>query len=235
MGRYARASVPDPDGARIAILHCSFADIPNIYDRVVGFINGFGLSLQYSNPTREVDFSTDVRVTSAHQYKCSSSDSAKTAMLAALQSGDTPTVVFVTNELGGFGALAAVNEEGLEGVRIMTVDGSCNGVAEVYDRGFDANIIQQPFLMGKLGVDAYAAFLDDGTTPGDTEIPFAFAVAESVAGVETSSKEEAMESCWGSVDVEESTSRADTHNFAWPGLVVLVSSALLLVDLPTLI
>jgi hypothetical protein len=82
----------------------------------------------------------------------------------------------------------------------MTIDGSCNGVAEVYDGGFDANIIQQPGLMAQIGLDAVKAFLETGkAATGFTETPFGLAVKEQgypYATLQT----EAEDICWGVVD-----------------------------------
>ena len=80
-------------------------------------------------------------------------------MITCLPSISKPKYFYATNEV------EAVREKGLsDSIRIMTIDGSCNGVAEVYDGGFDANIIQQPGLMAQigLGLDAVKAFLETG-------------------------------------------------------------------------
>jgi ABC-type sugar transport system substrate-binding protein len=131
-------------------------------------------------------------------------DSGKDATLdiLATNSGDkAPTIIYATNEVGGYGALEAVKEKGLsDSIRIMTIDGSCNGVAEVYDGGFDANIIQQPGLMAQIGLDAVKAFLETGkAATGFTETPFGLAVKEQgypYATLQT----EAEDICWGVVD-----------------------------------
>jgi len=73
-------------------------------------------------------------------------------------------------------------------------------VAEVYDGGFDANIIQQPGLMAQIGLDAVKAFLETGNAAtGFTETPFGIAVKEQgypYATLQT----EAEGICWGVVD-----------------------------------
>ena len=98
-----------------------------------------------------------------------------------------------------------MREKGLsDSIRIMTIDGSCNGVAEVYDGGFDANIIQQPGLMAQIDLDAVKAFLETGcdtskAPTGFTETPFGLAVKEQGYQYATL-QAEAEDICWGVVD-----------------------------------
>mmetsp|Transcript_16287 Transcript_16287/g.26647 ORF Transcript_16287/g.26647 Transcript_16287/m.26647 type:complete len:421 (+) Transcript_16287:3-1265(+) len=212
IGQYALATNNKED-ARIAVLYCPIEDDLNIYERIVGFVSGFGLSTQYTDPTtiddpnstRTIDFYSDPQIIAAREYKCSVADSGRDATLDILASNsgdDAPTIIYATNEVGGFGALEALREKGLSdsNIRIMTIDGSCNGVAEVYDGGFDANIIQQPGLMAQLGLDAVKAFLETGkAATGFTETPFGLAVKDQVYPYATL-QTEAEDICWGAVD-----------------------------------
>lgn len=212
IGQYAMSTSDNKEDERIAVLYCPIEDDPNIYERTVGFISGFGLSTQYTDPTtiddpnstRTIDFYSDPQLVAAREYKCSVADSGKVAtldILATNSGDDAPTIIYATNEVGGYGALEAVREKGLsDSIRIMTIDGSCNGVAEAYNGGFDANIIQQPGLMAQIGLDAAKAFLETGkAATGFTDTPFGLAVKEQgypYATLQT----EAEDICWGGVD-----------------------------------
>lgn len=97
-----------------------------------------------------------------------------------------------------------MKEKGLsDSIRIMTINGSCNGVVEVYDGGFDANIIQQPGLMASVDLDAVKAFLETGKAAMMygiyKETPFGLAVKEQGYPYATL-QAEAEDICWGVVD-----------------------------------
>lgn len=215
-------SDPEVDGP-VAILYCPIAYDQNIFDRIVGFVEGYGLEIEYKDEDestveeeRVVKYYTDPDLVAAREYECSVAESAQVATLDILDEANTgngtlPALIYATNEVGAFGALAALEQRNLtDAIRIVTIDGSCSGVAEVRDGGFSADAIQRPGKMGELGVDAVDAWMKDGQMPVDVDTGFVLAVSEQTDGAEAATMDEALDACFGPLPGVEGGSNVDS-------------------------
>jgi len=113
-------------------------------------------------------------------------------------------VVYTINEpaaAGAYEALKAVGRE--EDVLIVSVDGGCPGVTDVKDGVIGATSQQYPLLMASLGIEAIAAWAEDGTKPEKTEGLDFFDTGVNLVtdnpadGVESIDTAEGTDKCWG--------------------------------------
>jgi len=88
-------------------------------------------------------------------------------------------------------------------VLIVSVDGGCPGVADVADGVIGATSQQYPLLMASLGIEAIAAYAEDGSLPENTpgkdffDTGVALVTDSAVDGVESISVEDGTDRCWG--------------------------------------
>ena len=182
VGRYSYLSHPGDDG-QVAVLFCPIAYDQNIFDRIVGFVSGYDINVQYSDygeeeEDRVVNYYTDPDIVAAREYQCSVAESAEKGMIDILDNvkngtSSMPSLVYATNEVGAFGVLAALQKRGLENkIRIATIDGSCYGVEAVRDGLFSVEAIQRPEKMGELGILELDRWLTYGINPFDVDAGF---------------------------------------------------------------
>jgi fructose transport system substrate-binding protein len=86
---------------------------------------------------------------------------------------------------------------------ITSVDGGCPGVENVADGIIGATSQQYPLLMASMGIEAIAAYAEDGTVPEPSEGLDFFNTGvnlvtdDPVEAVPSISVEEGLERCWG--------------------------------------
>ena len=108
------------------------------------------------------------------------------------------------NEPAGEGAYAALKAAGKAGkVLLVVIDGSCDGITMVRNGQFDADAVQYPGKMARLGVDAVARIARGGAPPPKTkgkdfyDTGTALATAKQVPGVPSQTPAQAAKKCWG--------------------------------------
>ena len=146
-------------------------------------------------------------VIACHQPTQGAVDGGRTAMEQCLSANPDINVVYTVNEPSGRGAYAALQAAGAtEKAFVVTIDGSCEGMANVQSGTFAADATQYPGDMAAIGIDALVkvsngqqppgvtpgkTFLDTGTNLVATEVP---------AGVKAQSVDEGLQRCWGGTD-----------------------------------
>lgn len=165
-----------------------------------GFLQGFGIDL--GDPTRWGD-EDDPRII-GNEVTAGNEEGGRTAMESLMIKDPGINVVYTINEPAAAGAHEALKAFGREDkVMIVSVDGGCPGVQNVADGVIGATSQQYPLLMASLGVEAIAAFAEDGSIPEPTEGLDFFDTGVSlvtdspVEGVESIDTTEGLERCWG--------------------------------------
>ena len=131
-------------------------------------------------------------------------DGGRQAMEQCLSANPNINVVYAMNEQAGEGAYAALRAAGKAGkVMLVVIDGSCEGIQWVRNGQFDADAVQYPGKMAKLGVDAIAKIARGGAPPPKTkgkdfyDTGTALATAHPMTGVPSQSPNQAGQKCWG--------------------------------------
>ena len=201
IGQYAAAQMGDMAAdAQIAMLDLAISQPTVGVLRDQGFLQGFGIEL--GDPNRWGD-EEDERII-CNEVTAGNEEGGRTAMENCLAIDPEINVVYTINEPSAAGAYEALVAQGLEqDVLIVSVDGGCPGVQNVADGVIGATSQQYPLDMARLGIEAIAAFANDGTLPEPTEgkeftdTGVALVAGESVEGVDSISVEEGLELCWG--------------------------------------
>jgi fructose transport system substrate-binding protein len=139
-----------------------------------------------------------------HQATQGAVDGGRKAMEQCLSRNPDINVVYTINEPAGEGAYAALKADKHEDKTfIVSIDGSCQGMADVENGIFAADATQYPGKMAQLGVDAIAKigagkqapsvpkgedFLDTGTK---------LVTAKPLGGIESQTPDEGKKTCWG--------------------------------------
>lgn len=140
-----------------------------------------------------------------HQPTQGAVDGGRTAMEQCLQARPDINVVYSANEPAARGAYAALQAAGAtDKAFVVTIDGSCEGMADVQAGTFAADATQYPGDMAAIGVEAVVkrsqgqtppgvtpgkTFLDTGTNLVATKVP---------TGIKAQSVDEGLQKCWGS-------------------------------------
>ena len=146
---------------------------------------------------------TDPRIV-GHEVTDGAEEGGRTAMENLLQADPTINLVYTINEPAAAGAYAALEAAGrTQDVTIVSVDGGCPGVADVASGVIGATSQQYPLVMAQLGVEAIAAFANDGTMPETTEgndfydTGVSLVTDKKVDGLDSISVAEGEQQCWG--------------------------------------
>ncbi|SEN95365.1 mannose-binding protein /fructose-binding protein /ribose-binding protein [Paracoccus alcaliphilus] len=201
IGAWAAGKLGDAAAdARIAMLDLSAAGATVDVLRDQGFLEGFGVDVKNENVIGDED---DPRIV-GHEITSGNEEGGLGAMEALLQRDPNINVVYTINEPAAAGAYEALKSFGKEqDVLIVSVDGGCPGVENVAAGIIGATSQQYPLLMAAHGIEAIAAFAEDGTKPESTEgLDFVntgvnLVTGEPVDGVPSISIEEGTEQCWG--------------------------------------
>ena len=201
IGRWAAAKLgSEAENAKIAMLDLSDSQPSVGVLRDQGFLTGFGIDVMDDSKWGDEE---DPRII-GNEVTAGSAEGGLTAMESLMIKDPGINVVYTINEPAAAGAHEALKAFGREGdVMIVSVDGGCPGVADVEAGVIGATSQQYPLLMASLGVEAIAAFANDGTMPEKTEgkeftdTGVALVTDDPQDGVESISVEEGKEKCWG--------------------------------------
>jgi fructose transport system substrate-binding protein len=193
IGQYARAALAGKT-PRIVTLDL-FPGHPVGAQRHNGFLSGMGLPAPAG---------TSNTLGTAPAIACSADsfgDQAKgqTAMENCLQKAPDVNVVYAINEPAAAGAFNALKRAGKErNVIIVSVDGGCQGVADVGAGRLAATSQQYPLKMAEMGVEAAVQFIRSGRKPaGYTDTGVTLIAAQPLAGVASADVATGTRLCWG--------------------------------------
>lgn len=201
IGKWAAGKLGDATAdAKIGMLDIADSQPSVGVLRDQGFLTGFGIDVKDPSKWGDED---DPRII-GNEVTAGSAEGGLSAMESLMIKDPGINVVYTINEPAAAGAHEALKAFGREdAVMIVSVDGGCPGVQDVADGVIGATSQQYPLLMASLGVEAIAAFAEDGTLPEKTEgkeftdTGVALVTDDPVEGVESISVAEGMEKCWG--------------------------------------
>ncbi|WP_127560181.1 sugar ABC transporter substrate-binding protein [Saccharospirillum alexandrii] len=201
IGAWAAAQLGDEaENARIALLNINVSQPSVGVLRNQGFLTGFGIDTGDINRWGD---ETDPRIV-GHDVSDGNEEGGRRAMENLLVEDPSINVVYTINEpaaAGAYQALASMNRQ--DDVLIVSVDGSCSGVADIQDGVIGATAQQYPLQMAALGMEAILEWAENGTKPEPTEgkdffdTGVSLVTGDPVDGVESISIEEGMNRCWG--------------------------------------
>jgi fructose transport system substrate-binding protein len=201
IGQWARAKMGEASqDAKIGLLNINVSQPTVGVLRNQGFLEGFGVDL--GDPSKWGD-ETDPRIV-GNDVTDGAEEGGRKAMENLLAKDPSINLVYTINEPAAAGAYESLKSMGRENeVLIVSVDGGCPGVQNVRDGVIGATSQQYPLVMASLGIEAIAAYAEDGTKPQPTEgkdffdTGVSLVTDEAVDGVESISVEEGIEKCWG--------------------------------------
>jgi fructose transport system substrate-binding protein len=123
----------------------------------------------------------------------------QTAMENCLQKVPDVNLVYTINEPAAAGAFNALKKAGKEkDVVIVSVDGGCEGVANVGNGVIAATSQQYPLKMAAMGVEAGVEYAKTGKkVSGYTDTGVTLIAAKPVAGVDSKDVKTGTDLCWG--------------------------------------
>jgi len=193
IGQYTKAALGGKPAKTVTL--DLFPGHPVGAQRHNGFLKGFGLQ-SFDEKNNELAQPAEV-VCMADSY----GDRAKgqTAMENCLQKAPDVNVVYTINEPAAAGAYNALKRAGKEkGVVIVSVDGGCEGVANVGKGVIAATSQQYPLKMASMGVEAGVAYAKTGKkVSGYTDTGVTLIAAKPVAGVDSKDVKTGTQLCWG--------------------------------------
>lgn len=197
IGQYAKAALAaNAPGkpARIVTLDL-FPGHPVGAQRHNGFLKGFGLAAPDAR-SNELGKAAEI-VCMADSF----GDRAKgqTAMENCLQKNPDVNLVYTINEPAAAGAFNALKKAGKDkGVTIVSVDGGCQGIADVGAGVIAATSQQYPLKMAAMGVEAGVAYAKSGKkVSGYTDTGVTLIAARPMAGVDSKDVKTGAALCWG--------------------------------------
>ncbi len=211
IGRYAAAAL-DGKPAVIAMLDLYNDQVVTVdLNRDHGFLEGMGIPV--GNPHQNGLEPRTGKYTggkggsyriACHRPTQGAIDGGRQAMEQCLSANPDINVVYSINEPSGQGAFAALTAARKQGkATLVTIDGSCSGIGLVRRKVFDADAVQYPGKMARLGVDAIATVAAGGKPPGKTpgkdflDTGTALATDEPLPGIKSQTPDEAAKQCWG--------------------------------------
>ncbi len=194
IGQYAKAALGNKP-AKIATLDL-FPGHPVGAQRHNGFLSGFGLKANDAK-SNELSSTKPEVVCSGDSF----GDRAKgqTAMENCLQKDPSINVVYTINEPAAAGAYNALKKAGKEkNVIVVSVDGGCEGVANVGKGVIAATSQQYPLKMAAMGVAAGVEYAKNGKkASGYVDTGVTLIAAKAVAGVDSKDVKTGTALCWG--------------------------------------
>lgn len=193
IGQYAKAALGGKP-AKIAMLDL-FPGHPVGAQRHNGFMNGFGLK---ANDAKSNELSSTAETVCAADTDGNQAKG-QTAMENCLQKDPAINVVYTINEPAAAGAYNALKKAGKEkGVIVVSVDGGCEGVANVGKGVIAATSQQYPLKMAAMGVAAGVEYAKGGKkASGYVDTGVTLIAAKAVAGVDSKDVKVGTELCWG--------------------------------------
>lgn len=192
IGQYAKVALGDKP-AKIAMLDL-FPGHPVGAQRHNGFMTGFGLKANdaKSNELSAAPETVCAADTDGNQAK------GQTAMENCLQKDPAINVVYTINEPAAAGAYNALKKAGKKDVIVVSVDGGCEGVANVGKGVIAATSQQYPLKMAAMGVAAGVDYAKGGKkASGYVDTGVTLIAARAVAGVDSKDVKTGTDLCWG--------------------------------------
>lgn len=193
IGQYAKAALAGKTPV-IATLDL-FPGHPVGAQRHNGFLQGYGLQ-SFDAKNNELAKPAEV-VCMADSY----GDRAKgqTGMENCLQKNPNINLVYTINEPAAAGAYNALKAAGKDkDVVIVSVDGGCEGVANVGKGIIAATSQQYPLRMAAMGVAAGVEYAKTGKkVSGYTDTGVTLIAAKAMAGVDSKDVKTGLDLCWG--------------------------------------
>ncbi|GAA0959282.1 substrate-binding domain-containing protein [Kribbella koreensis] len=123
---------------------------------------------------------------------------AQAAMENLLQRDASVNAVYTLNEPAARGAVAALTAKGLAGkVAVGSIDGGCQGVADVKAGKYLVTVMQFPKKMAEQGVNAVVTFTKDGTKPSGFQDTGAQLITDKpLPGLDSKDTTWGAENCW---------------------------------------
>lgn len=201
IGAWAAGRLGDAaDDARIGMLNVNVSQPAVGVLRNQGFLQGFGIEL--GDPNKWGD-ETDPRIV-GQDISDGNEEGGREGMENLLVEDPMIDVVYTINEPAAAGAHQALKSMGRENeVLVVSVDGSCSGVANVRDGVIGATAQQYPLRMASLGIEAIKTWADEGIKPEPTpgknffDTGVSLVTDQPIDDVDSISVAEGMERCWG--------------------------------------
>jgi len=200
IGAWAAARVDNVEEARIGLLNVNVSQPSVGVLRNQGFLTGFGIDTGDRNRWGDEN---DSRIV-GQDVTDGNEEGGRQGMENLLAQDPMINVVYTINEpaaAGAYQALRSINRE--DDVLVVSVDGSCSGVADIRDGVIGATAQQYPLLMASLGMEAILRWAEDGVKPEPTpgkdffDTGVSLVTDQPVDGVESISVAEGMDRCWG--------------------------------------
>ena len=207
IGKWTAAQLGGKD-ATIAMLDLFNDKIVSVdYNRDQGFLTGMGIDTKDKTANGDEDasgsYSGGNYTIVCNEPTQGNQDGGKTAMESCLSKNPDINVVYTINEPAAAGASSALEAAGNSGALIVSVDGGCDGVANVASGVIGATSQQYPVRMAQLGVDAITTIARGGEAPAvspglefyDTGVTLV--TDKPATGVDSITSAEGAEICWG--------------------------------------
>ena len=176
-------------------------------NRDQGFLTGMGIDTadlgQNGDEAQAGTFSGGNYTIACQEATTGAEDGGREAMENCLTANSDINLVYTINEPSAAGAYKALQAAGLENdVKIVSIDGSCEGVANVASGIISATSQQYPVNMATLGVETIASVVRGGDYPPVSDgLDFyntgtALVTDATQDGVDSITSEEATEICW---------------------------------------
>ncbi len=207
IGKWTAAQLGGKE-ATIAMLDLFNDKIVSVdYNRDQGFLTGMGIDTV--DKTKNGDeassgaYSGGNYTIVCNEASQGNQDGGKTAMESCLAKNPDINVVYTINEPAAAGASSALEAAGNSGALIVSIDGGCDGVANVASGVIGATSQQYPVRMAQLGVDAITTIARGGEAPAVTpglefyDTGVALVTDTPATGVDSITSAEGAEICWG--------------------------------------
>jgi fructose transport system substrate-binding protein len=180
-GEWAKAAMHGTKPV-VALLEGTPASSVNT-QRMDGFLKGMGMTKSGA----AVDL-----ITNGDQTK------ALTAMQNAVVATPGINLVWTINEPAAFGAYTAIKKAGLAGkIKIVTMDGSCQGVQSVARGDFDTDVLQFPTKMADVAIDEAIDAAHGKKLPARVDTGQPIVTLHPVSEVPSIAPTQALHECWG--------------------------------------
>ncbi|MBP2551203.1 fructose transport system substrate-binding protein [Neorhizobium galegae] len=183
-GTYARKAMGDKK-AVVAMLDGTPGGTVDTF-RHDGYLKGFGIKA--GDPSI-----AGAAITNGAQ------DKGQVGMENLLSKNGDINAVYTINEPAAAGAFAALKSFGKEkDVMLTSIDGGCAGVRDVKDGKIAATVMQFPYKMASMGVDAVVEYAATGKKPSGFVNTGSFLITDKpVQGLESKDTAWGLKNCWG--------------------------------------
>ncbi|OBQ70457.1 sugar ABC transporter [Mesorhizobium loti] len=126
-------------------------------------------------------------------------DKGQVGMENLLSKNGDINAVYTINEPAAAGGYAALKSFGKEADVVLTsIDGGCAGVRDVKAGKIAATVMQFPYKMAAMGVDAVVDYAASGKKPSGFVNTGSFLITDKpIAGIESKDTEWGLKNCWG--------------------------------------